>query len=73
MFPRRAPPPDTIANPYPNPKAAGAHAAGFSTDFTQYPSRSADGSNPVRYFDVYSPPIKTQYSQVWWTMMQVRS
>eukprot|EP01051_Picozoa_sp_SAG22_P005472 SAG22_NODE_326_length_12283_cov_248.386408_3_plen_736_part_00 len=57
----------TVANAFPNPKAKGPHANGFSPSFRDYPSEPA---NPVRYFDVYSPPIRTQYSQVWWTMMR---
>ena len=38
--------------------------ARFSQDYPE------DAENPVRYFEIYSPPIRTQYSQVWWTMMQ---
>lgn len=57
----------TIANPRASAAAAGTpHADGFSTDWTRYPSTP---ENAVRSFDIYSPPIRTQYSQVFWTMM----
>lgn len=56
-----------IANPRASAAAKGTpHAGGFSTDWRAYPSAP---ENPVRSFDVYSPPIRTQYSQVFWTMM----
>lgn len=47
----------TIANPLPGSDTT------FSTNSWDYPGG-------VEYFDVYSPPITTHYSQVWWTMMQ---
>ena len=51
-----------IANGRPSPAAKGTpHANGFSTDWRDYP---CPAENPVRSFEVYSPPIRTQYSQV---------
>eukprot|EP00117_Sycon_ciliatum_P033947 scpid107755/ scgid26010/ len=35
-------------------------SAKFSTDYS---------TKDAEYFDVYSPPIKTRYGQVWWTLM----
>jgi hypothetical protein len=49
----------TIANAVP-----GEHPQQFSTQSSQY---DAEG---VEYFDVYSPVIRTRYSQVYWTMME---
>ena len=40
-----------------------SNSKGFKADFTTYPSPP---SNQVRYFDAYSPLIRTQYSQVYW-------
>ena len=38
--------------------------AGSQMEFnTDYSTKNAE------YFDVYSPPIKTRYGQVWWTLM----
>ena len=56
-----------LANGFPNDRAKGPHKGGFSTEWRDYPSPA---ENPLRSFDVYSPPIRTQYSQVWWTMMR---
>jgi hypothetical protein len=56
-----------IANAKPSGTPGSPHEQGFSTNWRNYPSPV---NNPVRSFDVYSPPIRTQYGQVWWTMMK---
>ena len=44
-----------------------ANGHGFNTRLGDY--KLEDGSS-VEYFDVYSPPIRTRYGQVYWTMME---
>ena len=36
----------------------------------KYSTENRDYAGGVEYFDVWSPPITTLYSQVWWTMMK---
>jgi hypothetical protein len=43
-----------------------AHSPGAAIAFS---TQSADYDGGVEYFDVYSPEIRTRYSQVFWTMM----
>ena len=43
-----------------------AHSPGAAKAFS---TQSADYDGGVEYFDVYSPEIRTRYSQVFWTMM----
>jgi len=40
-----------------------------STMGAAFSTVSADYSGGVRYFDMYSPMLRTRYSQVYWTMM----
>ena len=46
-----------------NPNTAAA--ATFASSFSELHARHGG----VEFFDVYSPPIRTKYAQVFWTMM----
>ena len=60
---------DNMNGDYLISKSSARHTTGatFSTRFKDY---TAAGSRPTQYFDVYSPPIRTHYGQVYWTMME---
>lgn len=51
----------TIANPLPNPPNGNFFKGVYST---AYP-----GEQVPEYFDVWSPPVSTLYSQVFWAML----
>ena len=57
-------------------KAVGENSANMNGDYTiagnpkGFSTKSADyDPGNIEYFDVYSPLVKTRYSQVYWTMM----
>ena len=51
----------TIANPHPHPPNGNAFKGVYSSS---YP-----GEQAAAFFDVWSPPISTLYSQVFWAML----
>ena len=51
---------------YPFSSTPGATPGKFPHRFSEYPEAKAGGRAP-EFFDVYSPPITTLYSQVFWT------